>query len=114
MIRRKAPIKRNIPLKRYTSVSNIRRKTDKKYPRTKNEYLTDNPVCATQLLAENDPESYTVLLRICEKKASTIHHQDGREDEKLNDTTTILGLCAMCHQYIQVNSATGWKLHYYI
>ena len=114
MIRRKTPIKRNVPLKRYTSVTNIRRKSDKKYPQTKHEFLIDNPVCATQILSENNPESYSVLLKICEKKATTIHHQDGREDEKLNDTAGMLGLCAMCHQYIQVNSALGKELNYSI
>lgn len=113
MIKRNAPIKRNVPLKRYTSVSNIRRKSDKKYPQTRHEYLTDNSVCATQILAESDPESFTVLLRICEKKAITIHHKGGREGDKLNDMKNVIGLCARCHQFIQDNSEIGKRLNYY-
>lgn len=113
MINRNKPIKRNVPLKRYTSVRDIRRKSDKDYPQNKHEYLTDNPVCATQILGENDPASYAVLLKICEKKAVTIHHKDKRDGEKLNDFTNVLGLCALCHQFIQDNSEIGKRLKYY-
>lgn len=106
-------MKRNVPLKRYTSVSNIRRKSDRKYPQIKHEYETENPVCITQLSAEKDPESYTVLLKICEKKAVTIHHPDKRAGEKLNDSTKFKGMCAMCHQYIEDHPETGKQLGYY-
>jgi hypothetical protein len=120
MIKRKTYVKRNVGLqsssvpKRKSVLQSAPRSSNKRYTKLRNIYLTENPICLTQILGASDPSSYTVLLKMCEKKATTIHHCDGREGDNLIDRSNFKGLCAPCHQYIQDNSAIGAQLGYYL
>lgn len=57
------------------------------YSRLRKEYLMKYPNCQAKLIG-------------CMGKATDIHHTNGRENDRLNDTKDWLSLCRSCHAKI--------------
>lgn len=113
-MKRKEPLKRRIGLSRklpglphskdIPSQYRIQRKYNPSYSAIRAAFVRDYPVCQTQVSGEGNEGEFEPLLRICEKKASTVHHTIDREQNLLN-TKTFLPLCAPCHQYLDDHKA---------
>lgn len=108
-MKRKEPLKRHTglsrklpeqqPSKSIVSYYRIQRSYNPSYLPIKRAFLLEYPICQTQISGEQNESEFGPLLKICEKKASTVHHTEDREENLLN-TATFLPLCPPCHQYI--------------
>lgn len=71
-------------------VSASRAKENAVYERLRKEYLEAYPVCE---VVE------------CHRKATQIHHMQGRDNDLLCDVNNFLAVCDVCHQRITIDSA---------
>jgi hypothetical protein len=92
------------PLKRKKGVKPtgvpIKRTVNRRYSPIRGSFLEENDVCLTMSLGEGYPLEFWPLIKICEKKACTVHHNERRGKNLLN-IDTFRELCAMCHQYLE-------------
>lgn len=82
------------PLKR---VSDKRKKQEALYSIARKEFLTKNPNC-----------------EICGGPATDVHHRNGREGERLNDTEWWMALCRSCHSEVHANPAHSYEMGYMV
>lgn len=91
------PKKIKIVLNRIKLVSPKRKKQLQLYKIIKEKYLKDNPKC-----------------EICKCEATEIHHKNGRNGERLNDTNYFMSICRYDHSYIHENPKQsrekGWLI----
>lgn len=80
-----ATVKEKKPINK---VSAKRAVENKEYARLRKDYLEAYPVCE---VVE------------CQRKATEIHHQHGRENEKLTDVNFFLAVCRPCHERITLD-----------
>lgn len=106
-IKRKTPLKRSQkPLKRtplkkkpakIAPVSEKRKSQMAQYSKLRKGFLSENKVCQASLEG-------------CSKKATDVHHMQGRENERLLDDTKWLAVCRVCHRKITDNAAMAIEL----
>ena len=76
-------------------VSSKRAEQLKTYKMVRINYLNDNYCCQR-----------------CSRPATEIHHTNGRNGDRLNDTEHFMAVCRNCHQYIhahpQESRENGW------
>lgn len=101
----RTPLKRT-PIKRkpykIKKVSKKRKEQNKIYSDLRLKFLEQNPECEIQAPG-------------CTCEATTIHHLEGRENERLNDVTKWKASCVWCNGYVETHSSwayqTGNKLY---
>jgi hypothetical protein len=82
--------------------SNKRAKQEREYKQNRLKYFENNPFCEARATQN------------CGFKASEIHHRQGRNGDRLNDTAFFMAVCRSCHNYIHNNPAEsylkGWLI----
>jgi hypothetical protein len=103
-IKRKTPIKKSQkPLKRtplkkkpykIAPVSEKRKAQMREYSKLRKSFLDQNKQCQAAMEG-------------CSKKATDVHHMQGRENDRLLDDTKWLAVCRVCHRKITDNAAAA-------
>lgn len=78
-------------------VSDKRKTALTQYKEDRIVYLKAHPNCEANLTG-------------CRKKATEIHHAQGRENDKLNDMAFWVAICRPCHVWITEHSAEAIEL----
>ena len=90
--------RKNEPLKTISKKSDKRIIQENIYKDLRLIFLNKNPKCEVN----ND------------HKATEIHHMNGRENERLNDTKFFMSVCRECHVFIHLNPIEsrekGWLI----
>lgn len=60
------------------------------YTKTRPDYLKEHPVCQARIKCRGN-------------EATEVHHKAGRIEDRLNDTSTFIGLCTECHTWAENN-----------
>lgn len=113
---KRSPLKRKTPLRRGLSqlrrtplakVSRKRRKEQKVYSKSREEYLREHPYCECRHLTLRKPNGHIIQ---CSLSATQIHHKSRRHGKNFTDRSKFLATCGNCHQWIEENGKEAEKL----